>query len=365
MTHIAILYTVAGGGHVSLACSAQDALNTHAPQIHTSRFDPFPEPFSSTHKTLIHHFLDVYRVGYKVTENPQVEPTIRRLTDLAITPQLVKFCKKYHPDILIANHPLIATILPNVIDKLNYTPKTIVHFADPFTTHQSWFFNKQADLYLSPTKEMSLLAQSAGISKSQIKTIGWLLRKPFYTQNHNPSQIKSILGIDPKKFTVFIGGTGQGSADTLKLCQYIFSSMHHTKLQLIVNPGLDTNTVTGLLELVRKYPDTLTLIPYANNIPQLLAASDLVVGKAGPNFMFETLYLKKPLMITSYLPGQENGNVEFIQKNHLGFVYLNPKSAAQKILHLAQNPSEQKVSFSTNQYIASPKKFVAHITQLI
>jgi UDP-N-acetylglucosamine:LPS N-acetylglucosamine transferase len=58
-----------------------------------------------------------------------------------------------------------------------------------------------------------------------------------------------------------------------------------------------------------------------------------VMGKAGPNVMFEAVTLGKPFIATAYIPGQEELNLGFIRRHKLGWIAL--KSASQLyIIHL-------------------------------
>ena len=80
------------------------------------------------------------------------------------------------------------------------------------------------------------------------------------------------------------------------------------------------------------------VLPYIRNLPDILSASDLVIGKAGPNFMFECFALTKPLMAICSYPGQEEGNLEFITSHNLGWVETVPHQAASQVHYLLTNP---------------------------
>ncbi len=69
-----------------------------------------------------------------------------------------------------------------------------------------------------------------------------------------------------------------------------------------------------------------------------MAASDLVAGKAGPTFMYETIMLEKPFLATFYIPGQETLNLRFIERNNLGWVCLEAGAQKQLITRLASDP---------------------------
>jgi UDP-N-acetylglucosamine:LPS N-acetylglucosamine transferase len=47
---------------------------------------------------------------------------------------------------------------------------------------------------------------------------------------------------------------------------------------------------------------------------EVLSASDIVFGKAGPNFLFNVVACKKPFVAITHVGGQEDGNLDIIRK---------------------------------------------------
>lgn len=371
MTRIAIIYATAGGGHLSLAKACEEALHQYAPgQFEVVFFNPFPETFSYTHKTLANYFVDVYRLGLKATENPTAISAIKGFNQLTITRKISKFLRDTRPDIVIANHPLVAAALPTAIKKSYITPKVVIHFCDPFTTHKTWFINKTADLYLSPTIEMTKLAKKYGIPESRIQTIGWMTKHKFVKGPKDKQLARDSLGLDPHKFTIFIGGAGVGSSKTLEICHLLTeSSILRAHAQVIINTGLNTSLVTEVMRLVQKHPQFLMLIPYSANVSELLSASDIVVGKAGPNFIFESIHCLRPLIITDHLPGHEEGNPKYVKNAGLGWVERDPEKVISRLESCLKNPSTLNDKLKNLQkikllHLASSSRFVESINQL-
>jgi len=57
---------------------------------------------------------------------------------------------------------------------------------------------------------------------------------------------------------------------------------------------------------------------------EMLAASDLIVCKAGPAMIFEAILMRRPMIITDYIPGQERGNCQFVLQNDFGWHLRSP-----------------------------------------
>ena len=77
---------------------------------------------------------------------------------------------------------------------------------------------------------------------------------------------------------------------------------------------------------------------YTENTHKYLQASDLVIGKAGPNLLFETVATQTPFFAISHIAGQEDGNLDIIKKYKLGFVEENPVKAIKLTRKIIRNP---------------------------
>ncbi len=60
------------------------------------------------------------------------------------------------------------------------------------------------------------------------------------------------------------------------------------------------------------------MLGFVDDMPDLLRAADLAAGKAGPGAIAEALASGVPLVLTSYLPGQERSNVRYVVESGAG-----------------------------------------------
>jgi processive 1,2-diacylglycerol beta-glucosyltransferase len=79
-------------------------------------------------------------------------------------------------------------------------------------------------------------------------------------------------------------------------------------------------------------------IPYTTEVQKYLRASDIVVGKAGPNTIFESVATLTPFFAISHVSGQENGNLEIIKKYKIGYVEEKPVLATLRLKEIIENP---------------------------
>ena len=57
---------------------------------------------------------------------------------------------------------------------------------------------------------------------------------------------------------------------------------------------------------------------FVTNMAEYMVGADLLISKAGPGTIAEAAALGLPVLLTSYLPGQEEGNLDFVLKNEFG-----------------------------------------------
>ena len=83
----------------------------------------------------------------------------------------------------------------------------------------------------------------------------------------------------------------------------------------------------------------LRVLPFTQNIAPYMAAADVIIGKAGPNFIAEAMILEKPFLATSFIPGQEAPNLTFLERHNLGWVCLEPIAQHHLLAKLASEPA--------------------------
>jgi len=67
---------------------------------------------------------------------------------------------------------------------------------------------------------------------------------------------------------------------------------------------------------------------FVTNMAEYMVATDVLVSKAGPGTIAEAAALGLPVMITSFLPGQEAGNVDIVVDGGFGLYRKYPNEIA-------------------------------------
>lgn len=62
----------------------------------------------------------------------------------------------------------------------------------------------------------------------------------------------------------------------------------------------------------------MTLYGFSDEIPKLMHASDILLTKAGPGTITESIVSRLPIVLYDFLPGQEEGNLLYVVENRAG-----------------------------------------------
>jgi processive 1,2-diacylglycerol beta-glucosyltransferase len=144
------------------------------------------------------------------------------------------------------------------------------------------------------------------------------VRAQFY-QTDASARAESLqeLGLDANTFTVFLQGGGDGAARFDRMLESLLAQ--NMPLQIILATGTNKSLATRYEGV-----SNIKVLGFTRDIAQYMNLGDIIAGKAGPNILFESVALEKPFLATTFIPGQEEVNLKFIERYDLGCVCLNP-----------------------------------------
>ena len=151
------------------------------------------------------------------------------------------------------------------------------------------------------------------------------------------NEARSKSALDPRSFTVLItsGCAGIGSMKN------IISSLLDLKRPVQILAVCGTNR--GLIEVLNlKAKENPLLKPFGfvNNMDELMAASDIVIGKGGGLTITESLSQGKPIILFQSIPGQEARNAACILKYKAGFVANSLDELVYQVNELLESPDK-------------------------
>ncbi len=344
--NILLLTSRTGGGHVSLAEALRDLLE----QEYTLEIvDPQPRFFHLHYRLLSRYALWLWSAEFRLSDTPQKALFAHRLFTRLVARELTRVIERVQPAMIITTYPFLTYEVAQVLARSNVHIPFVMLFSDPNGVHASWLTERGAAAVLATTRETYAQALTVGFAAERLFLVGWPVRRQFALAASFDSQRAETLkrlGLDPQRFTVFLQGGGEGAAQFGRTVERVLALSQD--LQVILATGTNQALLTRF-----KGVRNLYALPFTKEIAPYMAAADVIMGKAGPNMLFESVALGKPFIATAYIPGQEQANLEFIQRHALGWIALDAGQQRALLLKLLANPDElQRLAVSVNAYRA-------------
>ena len=149
------------------------------------------------------------------------------------------------------------------------------------------------------------------------KKLGWTLDKPI----------------------VLLVGGGEGMGPLAKTARAIDAS--GLDVGLVVVCGRNQR-LKATLE-AETWENPTFIYGFTHNMPDFMRASDFIVTKAGPGSIAEALNAELPIILYSKLPGQEDGNVTFVEEEGAGVWAPKPQDVVRALTRWIMRPEEKKM----------------------
>jgi len=303
------------------------------------------DPLFNVYVPLYQYFPRIFKIPYKLSAHKKSLESTHRVFLSRYLDTIKKFSKKNKPNLIINAHWMYNSSL----EKLQVQSQIpfINILTDPLTLHP---------LIVAPQAQYNFVFDEAGKKFAQkyhphVKYLnsGWFVRNRF-EKKYNQKQVRKKLGLDLDKLTFLIASGSEGTTIVMKVLPTLILSPQ--PIQVVVACGNNSSlfkSIAALNSLLDKSDKHNNLIPlkFTPNIHQYMQAADLVIGKAGPNMLFEAVATETPFFAITHISGQEDGNLEIIKDYKLGYVEENILKA-QKLLRQILNNPEQLNEFKPN-----------------
>ncbi|MCK4463028.1 MAG: hypothetical protein KAU58_01820 [Candidatus Omnitrophica bacterium] len=372
---ILITYATAGVGHKKASLAIKAALENKKRDFdikfinvldYTNSF--FKKSYPSVYLLLVNRLILLwgflyYLSDFKIVHN-LVYP-LRQLSGVLNSMRFVKFLLEFKPDIVVATHFLTADICTYVKQKYKIKMK-VINVVTDYRIHSFWIADG-VDTYIVGHEETRMdLLKKWGVPSHKVKVTG-IPVEPKFSIKHDKSFFRRKLNLPANSFVVLLIGGGYGIGPILKILK-ILSKLPVRQTQgngkqakcvepstLRQNSGLSAITVCGhnksLYNRVNTFTKKIDLAirnyAYVDNIDELMAASDVYIGKAGGISTTEALNQGLPLIFVRPIPGQESRNANLMTKGGAG-IRLKKISDIVKIVEELKYSEERVKALKEN-----------------
>jgi 1,2-diacylglycerol 3-beta-galactosyltransferase len=345
-TSILILFSDTGGGHRAAAKALEQAINQLDPSAKVTKLDPLMGAESSPalvrrlaglYSPIIQRSPALWGALYHGLNNRPAFAAVRGVFGGRIRRILTRAIQQLDPDLVLSVHPLLNHVSWQAIHRGGRPRGLVTVITDLVEFHLGWMF-RNADLTVVPTERARAECLAAGLPEDRVQLLGLPVDLRFRPPAPGEkAALRRRFGLEQNRFTILVSGGGDGAGKLLTQVRAL--GRRGGDWQLIVVCGRNEK-LRRRLARVDFQPPAL-ILGFVDNMPDLMRAADLVVSKAGPGAIGEALATEVPILLTSYLPGQETPNVTFVTETGLGLYAPKPDQLLSAVRELAQPGSKR------------------------
>lgn len=371
-----------GGGHRASAESLAKQFLIHYPGSNYELLDVWTPCGVYPYKTLVKSYQHLsaspkqWRFLYHASNTLPWEVLMDLHSSTVCESGIRRRIADYDPDVIVSVHPAMNYVPMKSAQKLSKLHGKHIPFftvvTDLGSGHATWFQKNVDKLYLASERLYRLAKRRGGTPDDRIVMTGLPIRHDFTVQaellgrdrnsefgKEYQKQVRHKLlpGVDPEKPVILVMGGGEGVGALSEIVDELYSTL--------VLKGVDATIciICGRNEKLKdslnsrdwaSVPDTLAAIDrnkrrkkrnrwfgkrpplqpivksekpgkvdviglgFLTNIAEYMVASTILLSKAGPGTIAEAASVGLPILMTSFLPGQEAGNVDFAVEKGFG-----------------------------------------------
>jgi 1,2-diacylglycerol 3-beta-galactosyltransferase len=354
LKRILILFSDTGGGHRSAAEAIDEAIGLSYPgRYEVSLVDVFQQYAPRPMARLAAAYPEMARypmawgLGYRISNGHR---RARALTAAAwpyVRSAVRKLVRERPSDVILTVHPLFNA---PVIKALGASrPPFLTVVTDLVTTHALWY-HRLVDLCLVPTEAAGQRALECGLLPEQVRVVGLPVARRFCQPPGDPARLRKELGWPTDLPMVLVVGGGEGMGPVLETAQAI--AARPGRFGLAVIAGRNQRLHERLAQAA--WPVPTFVYGFEHRMPEMMQAATILVTKAGAATAVEAINAGLPMVLYTRVPGQEDGNVQYVVEEGLGVWAPGPDRAADAVVGWLERPDDLSRAAAACRRLAYP-----------
>lgn len=312
-SRVLVLYSRTGGGHGRVAGTLCDHLQTLDPTCQLSLVDGLEQTDfgmridpARVFLTLTTSLIQLYNLNYRLTDSRPGVPVLRWMIRRTFGAGLARTLAEHQPDLVVSTHHFLS---PSTVATSEPLPPWVMVVSDLGQPHRVWFDHRLQTVVV-PSDDMAEYAR---------RCLGLLDRRP---PRPAPALINLGFPIDAglgrhvprtRQRSLLVMGGGAGTGSLGRLVRVLSRGLPDHRIVVVCgwNARL-RRTLEGWNQ------PNVVVHGFVQNVPELMAQSDVVITKAGPVTIMEAVAAGRPLIVTDWVGMQERDNVRFVVDHGLG-----------------------------------------------
>ncbi|MBI5035065.1 MAG: glycosyltransferase [Chloroflexi bacterium] len=316
-----------GGGHRAAADAIIEALAYSFPDRYAvTLFDVFKQaaiaPFDlvpNWYLPFTTHAEPLWHLGFLITNNRMVERLAQPYFETIMGRGLRRYLREQTPDLVVSTHPIFNAFGRRALRSIGSKVPFVTVVTDLFDAHVLWF-DRKVDFCTVPSEGARKFGIKFGMPQEKMRVVGEPVSLTFLDTGLNKADVRAKLGLAVDQKTVLLVGGGEGMGKLYDIARAIDAA--RLPAQLVIIAGRNQALQKKLAMVAWKIP--VSVQGFVRNMPEWMRAADVIVTKAGPGTICEALACGLPILLSGFLPGQETGNVTFVEQGGAGVLRRNP-----------------------------------------
>jgi 1,2-diacylglycerol 3-beta-galactosyltransferase len=366
-----------GGGHRSAAAAVQQALDGTAPgRFETVICDALRGPdvpwlqrwWAGLYGPCIRLTPWLWWLFWRSCQSPRVLRVARHTAMGAVYGSVARAIQACQPALIVVFHPMTTDPAVRARNRGGAQAPVVTVITDLVTAHLAWR-DAPVDRVVVPSAAVADSFARDGVPPERYVPLGLPVAAEFCRPPLNEAEreaLKRELGVRGKFLVVLTGGA-EGSGGLRRRATAILRQVEDVDVAVIC--GRNRSLRRRVSKLAAHRGDgRLTAHGFVDNMADWLRCADIVVGKAGPGTIAEASCCGAPLVLTSYVRGQEKGNIEYVTDGGGGIYAPRPRQLVEEIGRLRRDPAALAVMRAASARAGRPAAAVdiaRFITDLI
>lgn len=360
-----IITSATGGGHTSAAAAIAEGLNRFSATtclvnvvkaIEDSHF--LNRKLADFYNYLLRYHQPLMKYYYSAIE--RFRPNESNLLYRFCANYLRQLFEKYCPQIVISVHPMTQHIFARVMRELGLleTIPLVTVVTDPCYGFWSGWACQDVSLYLVATEDARRQLIDYGIDPEKIKICGIPIHPKFHFESEQDKTVlRTDLGLDPEKFTVFVNAGWVGGGNIPHIFEQLVDEGRDLKdAQAIFVAGRNQELMNDAIRVSKRAAFPVKVIGYTDAMEKVMQAADVMVSKLGGLTTFEALASRLPIIADTITPPmpQEHETANLIARNDAGILLHRASDLAPIVRRLISQPAEHAAMRMAATRIAIP-----------
>jgi 1,2-diacylglycerol 3-beta-galactosyltransferase len=225
---------------------------------------------------------------------------------------VIEAVERVRPAAIVSLHPLTVRAAVAARDHAGSHIPVMTVVTDLINPHVTWL-DDGADRVVVPAsaadwpRSPGRLEADRRIEAGPPVAAGFAVGPPRLSERE---ELRRSLGLGKGRFVVVLSGGGEGSGGMARRAGGILRRTEDVSVVALC--GRSARLERKLSSLAARSGGRLIVKGFVANMADWLRCADVVAGKAGPGTITEAGCCGSALVLTSHLPGQEHGNIEFV-----------------------------------------------------